>query len=267
MEDSRWFGTPQGQMLSGPVLCHNRRRDAENAVLWPLPELHEIGGPGFDPRAGDDLPFEEKRDQVFWRGMISGHLITGEERPGPASFSLLKQLELAGDHPEARQRAWNRLLRSSRMAVVHRWRDHPDYDLGVVLAWAFRHFGEDKLLAPYCKPRANRNKMLQYRYQLYMAGYDHGSNFIPAINSRAVLLKEEDGWEVFYSGLFKPWKHYIPLARYCVDIAEKLAWARENPNKCKEMSEAARSVVLQLCDPGLRRATLGHILDGLLSPG
>lgn len=268
MEDSRWMGSPDGKPLGAPVLCHNRRKGARNTVLWPLPGQHDIGLPGFDPAARPDpIPFEDKLDKIVWRGMISGNLVTGERRPGLPSFHFLNDLERASDDPAARAEAWDKLSRTSRLAFVRAWIDHPDFDIGVVMAWRFRNFADDPLLAPYCRPRAGRALMNRYRYQLYMAGYDHGSNFIGAIDSQSVLLKEEDGWEVFYSGRFKPWIHYIPLERYCADIAEKLAWARENPRKCKEMSQAARAQAAYLRDPAIRRMALTHILDGIAATG
>lgn len=268
MEDSRWMGSADGNPLGAPVLCHNRREGARNVVLWPLPGQHNIGLPGFDPTApADPISFEDKLDRVVWRGMISGNLVTGEARPGLPSFHFLNALEDAGTDPKARAEAWDKLSRTSRLAFVRDWIDHPDFDLGVVLAWRFRRFADDPLLAPYCRPRAGRDLMQRYRYQLYMAGYDHGSNFIGAIDSQSVLLKEEDGWEVFYSGRFKPWIHYIPLERYCADIAEKLVWARKNPSKCKEMSRAAREQAAHLRDPLIRRLALGHILDAIASKG
>lgn len=268
MEDSRWMGSPDGKPLGSPVLCHNRREGARNVILWPLPGQHDIGLPGFDASAPrDTIPFEHKLDRVFWRGMISGNLVTGERRPGLPSFHFLNDLAQAGDDQAARAEAWDKLSRTSRLAFVKQWSDHPDFDLGVVMAWRFREFADDPLLAPFCRPRAGPDLMNRYRYQLYMAGYDHGSNFITAIDSQSVLLKEEDGWEVFYSDRFKPWIHYIPLERYCADITEKLAWARENPSKCKEMSRAARVQVAYLRDPAIRRMTLTHILDGIAPKG
>ena len=107
----------------------------------------------------------------------------------------------------------------------------------------------------------------RFRYQLCLTGYDHGSNFIGAIDGRSVLLAEEDGWEVFYSGRFQPWKHYIPLERFCGDIAEKLAWARENPGECKAMAAAARAEAALLRRPAARRAIMARILDGLAAAG
>ena len=267
MEDSRWFGSPQGESLSAPVLCHSRRSGARNAVLWPLPDQHSIGLPGFDDAAPDPIPWEEKRDQVVWRGMISGSAMTGGVRPGPASHVFLRQLADAGDDPAARQAAWDRLCGTNRLAFVRRWWGHPDFDLGVVMAWGFRDFARDPLLAPYCTPRRDRAFFRQFRYQLCLTGYDHGSNFIGAIDGQSVLLKEEDGWEVFYSGRFQPWKHYIPLQRYCTDIAEKLAWARENPGECRAMAAAARAEAALLRRPATRRAILARILDGLAASG
>ena len=268
MEDSRWFGSPQGEPLPAPVLCHNRRAGARNAVLWPLPDQHSIGLPGFDPSAAPDpIPWEEKLDQVVWRGMISGSEMTGSVRPGSASHVLLRHLAEAGDDPAKRQAAWDRLCNTSRLAFVRKWAGHPDFDLGVVMAWGYRDFARDSLLAPYCTPRQDRAFFHRFRYQLCLTGYDHGSNFIGAIDGQSVLLKEEDGWEVFYSDRFQPWKHYIPLERYCGDITEKLAWARENFNECKSMAAAARVEAALLRKPATRRAITARILDGLAAAG
>jgi hypothetical protein len=135
------------------------------------------------------------------------------------------------------------------------------------MAWGYRDFAHDPLLAPYCTPRQDRAFFQRFRYQLCLTGYDHGSNFIGAIDGQSVLLKEEDGWEVFYSRRFQPWKHYIPLERYCGDITEKLAWARENSHKCKGMAAAARAEAAALRKPATRRAIMARILDGLAAAG
>lgn len=264
MEDSRWIGSAQGDPLPCPVLCHNRRDDARNVVLWPLPGHYGPGFPGFHADDGaDPVPFGDKRDQLVWRGMISGSERREGVRPGPASHVFLRQLGAAGDDPAARAVAWDRLARTNRLAVVRRIWDNPDYDLGVVMAWSFRKFAADPFLAPYCRPRQNADFFNRFRYRLCMAGYDHGSNFMASVNSRSVLLKEEDGWQVYYSGRFRPWQHYIPLARYCDDLEEKLAWARDHPAECREMSRAARAEAARFASPALTCAIRTRILDGL----
>lgn len=268
MEDSRWFDRDGSVGPGQPVLCHNRRQGTENVVLWPLPGLHDVTSAGFDAATpADPIAFQDKLDQVYWRGMISGHLMADGPRPGPPSFHFLDRLKQAEGDQTARQQAWDGLSRTSRLAFVREWFDHPDFDLGVVMAWGFREHAADPLLAPYCKPRAGRDQMIRYRYQLCLAGYDHGSNFISAINSNSVLFKEDDGWEVFYSGRFKPWIHFIPIERYGGDIAEKLAWARKNVYKCNRMSESARAEVALLGNPVLRRKVLEQILDVIAASG
>lgn len=268
MEDSRWFGSPQGAVLAGPTLCHNRRNGARNAVLWPLPDQHSMGLAGFDADApGDPIPWQDKLDQVVWRGMISGSEMTQAVRPGPASHVFLRELAEAGPDPARRAAAWDRLCQTNRLAFVRQWFGHPDFDLGVVMAWGYREFARDPLLAPYCGPRRDRAFFRRFRYQLCMTGYDHGSNFLQGIDGQSVLLAAQDGWEVFYSGRFRPWEHYIPLDRHCGDIAEKLAWAREHPRQCQAMAAAARAEAALLRHSGTRRAVLTGILDGLAAAG
>ncbi|CAM3254527.1 glycosyl transferase family 90 [Paracoccus nototheniae] len=263
MEDSRWLGSPQGAALDRPVLCHNRRAGAVNAVLWPLPDQHAIGLPGFDPGAApDDIPFEDKEDRLVWRGMISGSEMRPGVKPGAASHTWLARLADAPT-PEARAEAWQGLCRTNRMDFIRRLQGHPDVDIGIVMAPAFRHFADDPLLAPYCRPRMAPAQFRRFRYQLCLTGYDHGSNFISGLDQNGVLLAEDDGWQVFYSGRFRPWVHFIPVARHAADIHDKLAWARAHPDECRAMSQAARAEAAHLRDPAARVRMMQLILDGL----
>ncbi|AUH33623.1 glycosyl transferase family 90 [Paracoccus tegillarcae] len=268
MQDARRMGLPDGPSLGVPVLCYNRREAARNVVLWPLPGLHEIGAPG-QPQAecGDHIPFDAKQDRLVWRGHISGSAVPHDQFGRQPSHQILDQLRDAGDDHAAQMAAFERLCDVPRFAFIRRWMDHPDFDIGLVIAWRYRDLASHPLLAPFTRPRVGADYFQRFRYQLTLAGYDHGSNFIGAINSQSVLLKEEDGWEVYYLGRFKPWQHYIPVQLHCLDLEDKLAWARANPERCKQMSAAARAEVVRLANPAARRAFLGHILDGLATAG
>lgn len=265
MEDSRWMGSPQGDPLGAPVLVHNRREGARNPVLWPLPGFHDLGRPGWaPPDCPDPVPWADKIDRVVWRGNISGSVRrTDRVRPGRAAHVVLRDLARAGDDAAARAAVAEEVNELSRLRLVRRLIDHPDFDLGLVLAWGLRDFARDPLIAPYLRPRRGADYFHRFRYQLCLTGYDHGSNFIGAIDSQSVLLKEEDGWEVFYSGRFRPWVHYIPVARYCDDLEDKLAWARANPDACQAMSQAARAELRRLSDAAMRAEILHLILDGV----
>ena len=84
-----------------------------------------------------------------------------------------------------------------------------------------------------------------------------------AANSYSVVLKEEDGWALFYTNAFRPWEHYIPLLLGASDIEEKLEWARANPKACQRMSKSARAVCAKLATPANRRLILLSVLAGL----
>jgi hypothetical protein len=264
MQDERRLGSDADQPPPAPILCYNRREGARNVALWPLPGQHEIAAPGQPcAESPDRIPFDDKQDRLVWRGHISGGAAPRDGLPGRPAHQLLDQLREAGDDRRLQTETFGRLCDVPRMAFLKRWTGHPDLDIGLVLAWRFRDLATHPLLAPYARPRAGGTFFHGFRYQLTLSGYDHGSNFIGAINANSVLLKEEDGWEVYYSGRFKPWLHYIPVSLYCVDLKEKLAWARANPDRCKEMSAAARAEVARLANPAARRQFLTRILDGL----
>lgn len=264
MQDARRLGMPGNPVPPRPIIGYNRQEGAGNIVLWPLPGLHEIAAPG-QPQSESTNPiaFQDKEDRLVWRGHISGAAIARDGLGRQPSHQVLNRLREAGEDHAAQMAAFERLCDVPRFAFLRRWMNHPDFDIGMVLAWRYRDLADHPLLAPFARPRVGPNYFHRFRYQLTLAGYDHGSNFIGAINSQSVLLKEEDGWEVYYLGRFKPWVHYIPVALHCPDLEEKLAWARANPARCQDMSAAARAEVARLANPAARRGFLNLILDGL----
>ena len=269
MEDARWIGADPSLAIGPPILCHNRREGARNAVLWPLPGQHAVGLPGF-ARAGtaDAIAYEDKADRLIWRGNLSGTVPRPDgERRGPAAHDVLRRLLAARGDPAARAPIEAEMATLPRLAFVRRFAGDADIDAGLVMAHRHREAASDPALAPFCRPWMAPEVFHHYRYQLCLAGYDHPTNVLGALNSRSVVLKEDDGWEVFYSCLFQPWKHFIPIAKGAADIREKLAWARENPSLCKAMSEAARATVARLADAALLDGLRARVLDGIARAG
>ncbi|MDO5705289.1 MAG: glycosyl transferase family 90 [Paracoccus sp. (in: a-proteobacteria)] len=263
MEDGRRIGSDEGRPIGRPVLAHNRREGARNVVLWPLPGFHQPGGDTYArPETTDSIPWAEKQDRVVWRGNISGRVERGPgQKGGPASHVLLA--ELAAVDEAGRQAILPDLNAIPRLAFVRRHIANPDFDIGLVLAWSIRQHETDPFLAPWIRPKVGSDYFNRFRYQVSLAGYDHPTGFLNAINRRSVLLSEMDGWEVHYSGRFRPWEHYIPLERHGADVLEKLDWARANPARCQEISAAARAEVAALSAPWVQARMMGLILDAL----
>ncbi len=209
------------------------------------------------------MPFADKRDVLVWRGSLSGNSRLPDGRISHAARRLLDTATNAAIPAPEREAALALLPTIPRLATLRRFAGRSDMDLGLVLSRNLAMHARHPLIAPHLRPHMPVRRMLENRYQLCLAGFDVGTNFIWAANSHAVVLKEEAGWEVYFSALFAPWVHYIPVAEGCADLADKLDWARANPAACVQMSVAARAVVAQLSDRAGQREMMRAVACAL----
>ncbi|MDJ0627827.1 MAG: glycosyl transferase family 90 [Rhodobacter sp.] len=264
MEDARKYGTSGTPNPPVPLLAYNRRPEARNVVLWPLPVYHSIGNPLFAlPQPVDRLSFEQKADAVGWRGKLAGRAGFHDgcgARAGRSAAQILG--ELATSPPRDREAEIEAELQGLvRYRVLKRFADRPDFDMQLTLMGEHAKLAGHRFLAGLCGERRPPEWFFRYRYIPCLSGYDTGSNFFLAANSNSVVLKEEDGWALFYTDAFKPWEHYVPLARGASDLDEKLEWARANPALCREMVRASQQVCRRFADPDARRRILNAVLD------
>ncbi|SDJ99406.1 glycosyl transferase family 90 [Aliiruegeria lutimaris] len=265
MQDGRNLGADGMRAPDNRIVTYNRRPGAANLVLWPLPGYHTIGERHFAQAVTPDpIPFEEKKDALAWRGNLAGRALAGrfpEQKIRRPSHQILQDLMKAERGGEAETLLEAELMQLTRYEFVSRYFGHPDFDIGFTLPDQFRTLREESLLSLYCTERVPLSWVYGYRYIASLSGHDTGSNFFTAANSNSVVLKEEDGWELFYTGAFRPWQHYIPLEPGAGDIEEKLAWARENPARCAEMVMASQAMCTRFACPKFRREFLNLILD------
>lgn len=267
LRDARRQGHGPDRTHAHPVLCYNRRPGAGNMVLWPLPGYHTPGLPTYVASAPTDpAPFSQKQDICVWRGALTGASCRELLPEGMKSLSVqrilprIEERRLAG---QSYEQELVQLRAVPRFALAETRISTPGFDVGLVIGPGYG--------LPYEAPEIMRLRrdahpvswFHQARYVLSISGYDTGSNFLMAAHSNALVLREEDGWELFYSALFKPWEHYVPLARGLTDLDEKLDWARSNPGICAQISAAASDLCLKIADPANRRRFLTSIADGL----
>lgn len=264
MQDSRRFTDKPPGMIGVPILTYNRMRAAKNVVLWPLVGYHSLGAPKFaHATSPDPVPWSEKLDRLVWRGDLSGQLITESGELGPSAFRLLQKFDdMAPDDEAAAEAVIDQLHKVPRLMAVRKLTG-ADYDLKITLSKFLQDYAAMPFLLPHLGDYMPQGWFYRYRYILSLPGYDTGSNFIMAANSGSVVFKADEPWELFYSHLFRPWEHYIPVATDSSDIPEKLDWARNHPQECRNMIAAANAACARLADPALRAGALNLILDGL----
>ncbi|MCF2872838.1 hypothetical protein L0664_17355 [Octadecabacter sp. G9-8] len=267
MMDARFIGTPTRRNPPHRTVAYNRRKGAKNLTLWPLPGYHTLAPTG---QAGgfahDTIPFEDKEDRCVWLGNMTGRMsdvLTPEGRPLRGVYNIRDQAETLRDDSPDWAGVVADLLCVPRYNIVKTYRDHPDFEVGLVLRGRWKRLAQTPAFADLCHPKRPRTWFHQFRYILSLAGNDTGSNFLSAASSNALILKEEDGWELFYTDAFKPWVHYVPLIEGAQDVEEKLAWARAHPDKCKAMVTAAKALFDAFANPNNRDAILRQITSKL----
>jgi hypothetical protein len=60
------------------------------------------------------------------------------------------------------------------------------------------------------------------------------------MRSGSVVISADSPWESFFTRLFEPWVHFVPIANDFSDLPEKLAWCRDHDDQCMEIAERAR---------------------------
>ena len=258
MQDGRNYGIKSETDLNHPVITYCRRGNAENIILWPLPVYHALdsnkmfGGMGV---GNDSTPFAVKLDRAVWRGALSGHCsnVIANDLSKPCHLITKKILEVGVNDKNATV-YWDLLKENIRFNFVMQNLLNEDIDAKIVLNGQQSKLKNSTKYKDLFGSKVSPQWISTHKYIVCLRGYDTASNFLMAASSNSVVLKEEDGWEVFYSCLFEPWVHYIPLAPGAIDIKEKLSWARNNQEKCLQMIQNSHEICRMLEDKKVRES-------------
>ena len=86
-----------------------------------------------------------------------------------------------------------------------------------------------------------RAQQMGYRWILDVDGFVRTWDaFAWKIRSGSVLLSPASPWESFFTRLFEPWTHFVPVANDFADLAERLEWCRANDYECRQIAQRAR---------------------------
>lgn len=267
MQDARSYGVSITSALAHPIITYCRRKGAKNLILWPLPGYHAIGSNAFPGNMpADTLQYDAKKDIAAWRGALSGHcsdVINGEHHTAVhvVAKNIADQETLGRDSSEL----WSLLKKNIRFKFVLDNLHNNDIDAKIAIKNHLEILAKNEEYGNCFSEATSKKWLYGHKYIICLRGYDTASNFIMVAASNSIALKEEDDWEVFYSCLFEPWVHYIPLKPGATDVNEKITWARNNPEKVTKMIESANDVCNMLADKRLRYAMCNDIARKLES--
>ena len=79
-----------------------------------------------------------------------------------------------------------------------------------------------------------------YKYTLDVGGHGGTSwlGTLTAMSTASLVFKVTSPMADFYDAELKPWVHYVPVESDLSDLAERYAWAQNNPAKAREIAAA-----------------------------
>jgi hypothetical protein len=199
-----WRGAPgELPILSATrrwIACYCAHRGDPSAVL--LPEAHYLEKSGY-AATFDHL----RRDQVPWEAKAARAVFCGGDHGNVANYFP----PLVPDRPHPR-----RYLKQVVDAA------HLDVDV---------HLGEGVSLA----------QQMSRKWILDVDGFTRTWDaFAWKMQSGSVTLSAASPWESFFTRLFEPWVHFVPIANDFSDLAERLDWCRAHDDECRQIALNAR---------------------------
>jgi hypothetical protein len=163
-----------------------------------------------------DIPFEQKKNEIVWRGASTGYGFGNNIPFRPVSRQTLVE----------------------KYANDHSLRNH--INIGLVKAptdWI-----------QYERPRLSIKELLQYKYILSVEGHDVATNLKWILKSNSLLFMHKPCIESWIMEEFLiPNVHYIQVRDDFSDLAQKMEWCNHHPAECKRMiSNANRYIDLFL---------------------
>ena len=204
-----------------------RRCDSKNGVIMKMSVKRHWGNIPFVKQ--NDRPFIKKKNILVWRGSTTGQDSNSFED--------------------------NRLLAVSKMI------DDKNCDIGLTIVCQGQ-FPDRRLL----KKSMSLKQQLEYKYLLSLEGNDVASGLKWQLYSNSVVFMRKPrivSWAM--EDKLEPYVHYIPLLDDFSDFKEKIEWANNNQDKCKEISANATTFIEQFLDEKKEREIERLVLEKYLS--
>lgn len=206
------------------------------------------GAPGELPRFSDSHPWvacycAHRGDpsaflipEAHWltRGHYRDLFAAVARESKPWSERRMRAIYAGGDHGEV----------ANYLAPAPPGREHPRRHLRAVVDAASLpadvHLGGD----------FPRGRQMEFRWILDVDGQVRTWDaWAWKMASGSTVLSPASPWESFFTRDFEAWTHYVPVANDFSDLAERLAWCRDNDDACRRIAEAARERAREVYEP------------------
>ena len=89
-------------------------------------------------------------------------------------------------------------------------------------------------------------KFMSHKYVLSFAGNTYSSSFKHELRSGGCVIRQEERSYEWFEHFLEPWVHYVPVEWTLSDLSKKIAWARENEARAREIATAGQKRSIEL---------------------
>ncbi|CAK5284241.1 unnamed protein product [Mycena citricolor] len=199
-----------------PLLSMTKLSPCFSDILYPSP-YHYVASRWSMRIAEDNVPWAEKKQQLFWRGSSNGGHIFADNYH---SFPRFHLIQLARNHSE---------LIDARMTT---------FDGGHCTEGCDR----ERVIAEYNitgKYEDLRELVLNYKYLLDISGNTFSGRFLALLGSGSLVFKS-NVFEEYFDGWIRPNEHYIPVKPDLSDLVEKVEWAKAHDDEARRIQETGK---------------------------
>ena len=170
-----------------------------------------------------DIPFEDKKDTVVWRGST-----TGKRHKIANRYDLVERYYNYDKHKIDIAFCENKVINNNETVGIT------------------RNIYEKEELKKYVKPAMNIIEQLKYRFLISVEGNELASGLKWMLYSNSVVLMARPrNFSWIMENKLLPNYHYILLKDNFTDLEEKKDWCLNNLNLCKQISQNATQYMKQ----------------------
>jgi len=215
---------------NGTWAYHSRWHNNKNGIIFPLECMLE----NLFKEKKDFIKWEDKEDDIIWRGKIHGvfpRCYEEQRNKKGAPFKEILSNTLRGKFVFKYNHLNIKFVEEIEKLKLHKRRNALIEDIDFC----------NKIIGQ----RVAWQEQLKKKYILNIEGNDYPSSLPQTMKSNSLVLMTEKRWDFAFSMGINPWEHYVPLDYDGNDLEEKLEWCRRNDDECFLISKRATEYINQ----------------------
>ncbi|KAF8175911.1 glycosyl transferase family 90-domain-containing protein [Mycena galopus ATCC 62051] len=196
-----------------PMLSMTKISPCFSDILFPGQYYYESSGWSGKFSHPNDIPWDEKISQIYWRGSSNGgHIIRDNYR----KFSRFRLIKIAQNHSD---------IINAKMTSFYE--SHCTFDCD-----------RDPIVAEYNIGGGSspREEVYKYKYALDVDGNTFSGRYLGLLRSGSLVFKAT-AFDEYFTDWLRPYEHYIPVRIDLADLVEKVEWAMAHDAEARQIQE------------------------------